>query len=165
MEAYQDGAGRYQGTALLFWHTLLYLLGDKETAQAKYRAMELPQALATVRQGSYERLRAYNRGYIDDRILLNAVKHSKYHECSAHFFIAMSLLAEGNRTRAAEHFTKCVATGCFDFDASDWSRMFLARMNRDPNWPGRIPPKQSAEPQPPPPQSPRGSPTGEPAKP
>ena len=139
MDAYKEGEGRYQGTALLFWHTLFYLLGDRETAKAKYRAMELPQALATVRQGSYGKLLAYNRGDIDDRRLLNDVKNSKYHECNSHFFIAMSLLADGDRDGARKHFEECVATGCFDFDASDWSRTFLARMKQDPNWPSKKP--------------------------
>jgi len=137
MDAYKKGEGRYQGTALLFWHTLLYRLGDKETAKAKYRAMKLPEALATVRQGSYERILEYNRGNIDDRELLNAIENSKYHECNAHFFIAMKLLADGDhRDEARKHFEECVATGCFDFDAYDWSRMFLARM-KDPHWPRR----------------------------
>jgi hypothetical protein len=142
MEAYKEGEGRYQGTALLFWHTLLCLLGDQETAKAKYQDMKIPQALATVRQRSYEKLLAYNRGEIDALALLNSVEDSKYHECNAYYFIAMSLLAGGDRDGARKHFAACVATGCFDFDASDWSRTFLARMNQDPNWLLWIPPKK-----------------------
>jgi len=97
--------------------------------------------------------------------LPTAVKDSKSHDCNARFFIAMSLLADGDRAGAREHFTKCVATGCLGFDASDWSRTFLARMNQEPRWPRGIPPKKQAAPQ----SSPRGSTgrsrTGEPAKP
>ncbi|MCY2986811.1 MAG: protein kinase [Planctomycetota bacterium] len=168
VRAYQDARGRYEGTSLLFQHTVLYLLGQKKEAAAKYREMQLPKVLADARGGSYAKLLEYNRGRgssIDAVELLNAVKDSKYHECNAHFFIAMSLLADGDRTGARKHFAGCVATGCFDFDASDWSRTFLVRMHEDPNWPRWIPPKQSAEPQQSPPESPRRSPTGEPAKP
>jgi tetratricopeptide (TPR) repeat protein len=148
LQAYREAGGRYEGTSLLFQNTVLYLLGQKNTAAAKYREMEFPKALANVRQGSYGKLLEYNRGTIGALELLSAVKGSKYHECNAHFFIAMSLLADGDRAAAREHFTECVATGCFDFDASDWSRAFLARMNRDPGWPRWIPPKKQAAPQP-----------------
>jgi len=54
----------------------------------------------------------------------------------------MSLLAQGDKQGAREHFRRCVDTGVFDFDAYDWSRTFLARMAREPDWPRWIPTHQ-----------------------
>ena len=139
VQVYQKALGRYQGTTPLFLHTLLYLLGRKAEAVAAYEKLRLPKALAEVRSGSYGQLLQYNRGSMSAAELLNAGRNSQYHQCNAHFFIAMSLLADGNRAAAREHFQKCVATRCFDFDAYDWSRAFLDRMKRDPDWPRWIP--------------------------
>jgi tetratricopeptide (TPR) repeat protein len=169
-DAYDElqGRGSYEATALLFQDTLLYFLGRKEEAKAKYGAMVLPEELETFRCGSYAELLRYNRGESRENEadqLLKAVPNSRYHECNAHFFIGMSLLADGDRAGAREHFKKCVATGCFDFDASDWSRIFLERMKQDPNWPRWIPPRKQAASKSPPRESTERSRTGEPAKP
>ena len=142
MQAYREALGRYPGTAPLFQHTLLYLLGRKAEAVKEYAKLDLPKALAGARGGSYAQLLEYNCGRMTAEELLSAGKDSEYHQCNAHFFIAMSLLADRNRAAARDHFQKCEQTRCFDFDAYDLSRMFLARMSRDPHWPSRIPPKK-----------------------
>lgn len=149
MAVYRKATGRHQGTTPIFQNALLYLLGRREDAVAAYCEFQLPKALAKVRDGSCRELLDYNRGRTTPDELLSAVEDSTYHECNAHFFIAMSLLAEGDRAGAREHFGKCISTGCFDFDASDWSRSFLARMDQDPNWPRWIVPKAEATLQPP----------------
>jgi hypothetical protein len=53
--------------------------------------------------------------------------------------MSMSLLPEGDRVGAREHFGRCLATRCFDFDASDWSHTFLTGMGQDSSWPRWIP--------------------------
>jgi tetratricopeptide (TPR) repeat protein len=141
-QAYQAARGRYQGTSLMFQHSLLYLLGRPAAAQAAYREMSLPEQLAKLRRGSYAKILDYNRGVIDGDQLLAAVPGSTYHQCNAHYFLAMSRLAVGDRDGARTHFRACVNTGCFDFDAADWSRMFLARLAQDPHWPRWIPPQE-----------------------
>ncbi len=165
MQAYRD-LGRYPGTAPLFQHTLLYLLGRKAEAVAAYRELQLPNFLAEARDGSYAQLLEYNcaRGRMTAEELLSAGKGSEYHQCNAHFFIAMSLLADGNRAAARDHFQKCVQTRCFDFDAYDWSRMFLARMKQDPGWPRFLSPRKQAAAQPSPQSSPKKGRVGRPAK-
>jgi hypothetical protein len=143
IRVYQGACERYQGTTLLFQHALLCLLGRKKEAVEAYeyfRQRPDTEKLLGLRGDSYRQVLEYNCGLITADQLLAAVNNSKYHDCNAHFFIAMSLLADGNRAGARERFEACVATGCFDFDASDWSRTFLARMNQDPNWPLWIPP-------------------------
>ena len=45
----------------------------------------------------------------------------------------------GVRTPVRQHFAACLATRCFD--DSDWSRVFLARLHQDADWPRRIPPQ------------------------
>jgi tetratricopeptide (TPR) repeat protein len=139
MRAYTGALGRYQGTSLLFQHAVLYLLGRPSEAATAYRTVQLPPSLAKLRRGSFAKLLEFNRGSISADELLRAVPDSKYHQCNAHFFIAMSLLAEGDRAGAREHFARCLATRCFDFDASDWSRTFVTRMDQDASWPRWIP--------------------------
>jgi tetratricopeptide (TPR) repeat protein len=171
MDAYKElqkklqDLGRSQETPPFYQQALLYLLGQKEKAIAEYLAMKLSKALKEVRRGSYASLLNYNCGEIIADDVLKAVPNSRYHECNACFFIGMSLLADGDRDGAREQFEKCVATGCFDFDASDWSRIFLERMKQDPNWPHWIPPKKQAAPRSPPRESTERSRTDEPAKP
>jgi len=164
MQVYASAVRRYQGTTPLFLNTLPYRLGRKADAVAAYRKLQLPKALAGARSGSYARLLEYSRGAITADQLLGAVKDSEYHRCNAHFFIAMSLLADGNRAAARDHFQKCVQTRCFDFDAYDWSRAFLDRMKQDPDWPRFLTPKKQAAPQPIRGQSVKKGRAGRPAK-
>jgi serine/threonine protein kinase len=164
MQLYRKTVKRYQGTTPLFLHTLLYRLGSKKEAVAAYKNVRLPEALASARSGSYAKLLAYNREAITAKQLLDAGKDSAYHQCNAHFFIAMKLLADGDRVAARDHFSECVKTRCFDFDAYDWSRAFLARMNQDPHWPRFLSPKEQATPDLSPPPSQIKIHIGRPAK-
>jgi serine/threonine-protein kinase len=136
IEVYQRAVRRDKGTARLFHHGLLYLLGRKAEALAAYKAFRWdPDALLSLRGESHRQLLDYNCGALTADALLAAGKGSQYHQCNAHFFIGMSLLADGDRAGAAGHFRKCVETNVFDFDAHDWSRTFLWRIKLDPRWP------------------------------
>jgi tetratricopeptide (TPR) repeat protein len=146
MQVYASAVGRYRGTTPLFLNALLYRLGRKADAVAAYSRLRLPKALAGARGGSYGQLLRYNCGRMTAEELLGAAKDSQYHQCNAHFFIAMSLLADGDRAGARRHFQQCVRTRCFDFDACDWSRAFLDRMNQDPLWPRFGSPAEQAVP-------------------
>lgn len=62
-------------------------------------------------------------------------------QCEAHFLIGMTKLGEGDCLAAREHFRASVATRVFTYFDYDWSHAFLARMEKDPNWPPWIPVK------------------------
>ncbi len=62
--------------------------------------------------------------------------------CTAHFQIALHLLADGDRAGARDHFRRCVATNYFITMPYHWAAAFLARMEQDPAWPPWIPQKK-----------------------
>src|SRR5205823_2371429 len=59
-----------------------------------------------------------------------------------HHAVGLECLALGNRNGAREAFEECVNTGAFWLFEYDWSRAYLVRMARDPNWPDWIEKKQ-----------------------
>ena len=89
----------------------------------------------------HKKLLDYNCGELTDQQLLQEAGSFRWDQCEAHFFMAMTKLADGNRAGAREHFRQCIATGVFRFYDYRWSRAFLSRMERDPTWPPWIPVK------------------------
>jgi len=65
-------------------------------------------------------------------------------QCESHFYVALDRLAQADRAGAHEHFQKVLYTGKFDFAEYQLSRVFLKRMDRDPNWPPWIPLREPA---------------------
>jgi serine/threonine protein kinase len=118
---------------------LLRLLGRKPQAeeacrQARARSMgRFPS-----RSEWIKRLLDYNCGDLNDQQLYQAAGASRLDKCEAHFHIAMTKLSEGDRRSASEHFRQCIATGVFLFYEYQWSRAFLARMEKDRTWPSWI---------------------------
>jgi hypothetical protein len=74
--------------------------------------------------------------------LLVAAGSSRLNRCEAHFFIGMSLLADGDRAGARTHFQRSVDTHVFWYVDHCWSRAFLSRLDADPHWPRWIPPNK-----------------------
>jgi len=72
---------------------------------------------------------------------VDAAARSRNARCTAHYFIALSYLARGERRAAGEHFKNCLNTGAHYLPTFQWGRAFLARMENDPSWPPWIPPK------------------------
>jgi hypothetical protein len=62
-------------------------------------------------------------------------------QCYAHYIIGITRLSEGDRDGAHKHFAAAVATRFTNIQEYDWSRAFLARLERDPTWPPWIPVK------------------------
>jgi hypothetical protein len=62
--------------------------------------------------------------------------------CEAHFYIAISLLAQGERVRARQHFSESFKTHALTMLAHEWAWAFLGRMEADPNWPRWLPVEQ-----------------------
>ena len=137
VETFSRCEGRYRGTARLFQAAVFCLLGEKDRGAAAFRRIrEKPDVLPRLRTDSYLKLVDFNCGLISAEELLRSAAGSRYNLCNAHFFVGMARLCERDRRGAREHFQKCVALRVFDFDAADWSRTFLARMDAEPDWPG-----------------------------
>jgi len=122
--------------------TVLRLLGRRvEAVKACLKLREQSAALPPWRSRWYNQLLEYNCDLLPDNALLNAAGSSKLNQCEAHFSIGMTKLAEGDRRSAREHFRQAIATRVFDHEDYDWSRAFLARMEKDPIWPRWVPVK------------------------
>ena len=78
-------------------------------------------------------------GRLSEEELLKAAGDSRWNQCEAHFFLGVTRLGKGDRAAARVHFQKAVATRVFTFVDYGWSRAFLARIDKDPNWPPWIP--------------------------
>jgi hypothetical protein len=63
------------------------------------------------------------------------MKGSRWNQCLAHYYVAMTKLAEGDRKGAQEHFDKVIKTRAFLWGPYDMSWVFLARLAKDPTWP------------------------------
>jgi hypothetical protein len=70
--------------------------------------------------------------------LIRAAEGSQWDQCLAHYNVAMTKLAEGDRNAAKEHFDKAVKTRAAGWGEYDMSWVFQARLAKDPTWPPRI---------------------------
>jgi tetratricopeptide (TPR) repeat protein len=124
-------------------HLLLRLLGRKPQAEEVCRQIRARLTGPFPDRPEWnKKLLDYNCGELTDEQLLQGAGSSRWDQCEAHFVMAMRKLADGNRANAREHFRQCIATGVFRFYEYRWSRAFLSRMEKDPNWPPWIPLKK-----------------------
>jgi serine/threonine protein kinase len=141
--AYEELAKRYSsGSSALYPQNVLLFLGDKQGSVAASRALR-KQDSAQLRYGNLKRLLNYYCGDLTNAELIQGSARSKWSQCDAHFAIALSHLAEGDRAAAREHFQRAAATRLIAFAQCDWSRAFLARLERHSGWPPWIPVKDS----------------------
>jgi tetratricopeptide (TPR) repeat protein/predicted Ser/Thr protein kinase len=129
------------------WETMglqltLRLLGhNREAAELCRQARTRSSIVLPWRREWYRRLLDYNCGDVNEADLLKAAAGSRYNQSEANFFIGMAKLADGDRAAAQKHFRASVDTRAFTYFDYDWSGAFLARMDKDPNWPPWIPVK------------------------
>ncbi len=136
---YVVGAGVFDSPA-----TLLFAGHKAEAVNAWRAARQNPERLAKLNLAFILRSLDYLCGELSAEGLIQATGRSKRNQTVAHYFIGMMLLAEGDRAGARKHFQASVATRCFYYSHYEFSRTFLARMERDPDWPPWIPVKDSA---------------------
>jgi tetratricopeptide (TPR) repeat protein len=111
--ACEDMAKRYHTSLHYYVQEILCLLGDKD----------LPEHFSENKNLWY--LKSGNR--------------SKWGLLAAHYRIALMRLAKGDRAGARERLRQAVQTRVILNYDSDFSRSFLARMEKDPTWPPWIP--------------------------
>jgi tetratricopeptide (TPR) repeat protein len=124
------------------FQTILRLLGRKHDAVAACLELRTrPGSLPPWRNGWWERVLDYNCDLLSSDEFVKVAGSSRWSQCQAHYFVAMSCLADGDRVSAQNHFRAALNTHAFDLFEFDWSGAFLARLDRDSNWPPWIPAK------------------------
>jgi hypothetical protein len=120
---------------------VLLFLGRKEQALASLRTVRSPLAISQDWREFYEAMRQFDRGQLSDAAYLAKAGTSRWKQFHVHYQIGLFRLAEGDRAGARDHFQKAVATRAVWIYPWAWSRMFLRRLEKDPNWPPWIPMK------------------------
>jgi hypothetical protein len=140
-KASEDRPERSQdGLALITAQTVLCLLGKKEEAvRASKTLQKQPERFYTLRREPMLRCLSYNAGDLSADELIGRAKGSRWDQCLAHYYVAMTKLAEGDRRGAQEHFDQVVKTRAFIWAPYDLSWVFQARLANDPTWPWWLP--------------------------
>jgi hypothetical protein len=139
-EIAREVAARDLGGWDLFNHQLtLRFLGRKEEAVAvSRRFLKQPDRFPPVRQAPFQRALEYCAGQRSADDLIASMHGNRGDLSNAHLCIAMTALADGNRTAAREQFQRCVQTQHYECLPYDLGLMMLSRMDRDSKWPGWI---------------------------
>jgi hypothetical protein len=122
--------------AVMNAQAVLCLLGKKKDAvKASQPLLKWRERFYTLRPDPLWRCLEYNADKLSADKLIEKAKGSRWDQCLAHYHVAMTKLAEGDRDGARLHFDKVVQTRAFIWDAYDMSWVFLARLEKDPTWP------------------------------
>jgi tetratricopeptide (TPR) repeat protein len=137
-KACEDFAANAQDlAAVMDTQTVLCLLGQKEQAvKASKGLLEQKEQFYTLRREPILRCVRFDAGdptMTADELVRHAGS-SRWDQCLAHYSIAMTKLAEGDRDGAREHFDKAVKTRAAGWGEYDMSWVFRDRL-KDPNWP------------------------------
>jgi tetratricopeptide (TPR) repeat protein len=146
LQAYRENCELFtEGYFSIFNQATLLLLGKRTDAMAASRGLRnRPERFTDLNRERYLRILDYCGGVIPAEEFLKAEAGSRWSQCEAHFWVALDRLSQGDRAGAREHFQKALATGVFATSEYQWSRLFLKRMDQDPNWPTWIPLKEPA---------------------
>jgi serine/threonine protein kinase len=117
---------------------LLMLLGKTEQARVNLRKIRIPPVQSQEWKDFYHARRQYWGGEISEEIFLAAAGGSRWQLCYAHYYIAMSRLARGDRAAARQHFRKAIDTRAIALFDWNFAEMFLSRLEQDPAWPAWI---------------------------
>jgi tetratricopeptide (TPR) repeat protein len=140
-KASEDFAATAQdGAAVMEAQSVLRLLGQREDAVKASKALQKrPELFYTLRREPILQCLRYNAGDISADELVQLAGRSRWDQCLAHYSIAMTKLAEGDRKVAQEHFDKAVKTRAAGWGEYDLSWVFRDRLAKDPAWPPWIP--------------------------
>jgi serine/threonine protein kinase len=140
LKTYEEYANRTQdGAAVMDAQSALRLLGMKDEAVKAGKALlEQKDRFYTLRREPIVRCARYNAGKLKADELLQLAGRSQWDRCLAHYSVAMTKLAEGDRDGARKHFDEAVKTGASGWGEYDLSWVFRDRLDKDPNWPPRI---------------------------
>jgi tetratricopeptide (TPR) repeat protein len=121
-----------QSTSSRLWAETVRLLAGQSTRVATDCARLLE---ATLTQHPDYPAVQFLAGQSSGQELLGRASASRCQRCTAHYWIALRTLAQGDRKTAIEHFAHSLETGTHWLPVFQWSRAFLARVGQDPHWP------------------------------
>jgi tetratricopeptide (TPR) repeat protein len=75
--------------------------------------------------------------------LLQNAGTSRLKLCTSHYLVGLERLMDGDRAGARDHFQKALDTRIYTHNTYPYARTFLARMDRDREWPKWIPVKKN----------------------
>jgi hypothetical protein len=120
---------------------ILRFMGRKQEAiEVSRKFLARPDRFPPVRQESFRRALEYCAGQRSEMDLLDSMRNSRLDLSNAHFSIALSALADGDRVKAKRHLQRSLDTRYFEALPYSLSRPLLARMTQDPAWPPWIKP-------------------------
>jgi predicted Ser/Thr protein kinase/tetratricopeptide (TPR) repeat protein len=136
-QALEDFTAQCQdGAAVMDTQAVLCLLGAKGDAVKASQKLQKERArFYTLRREPIWQCLRYNAGGLSADDLLQGAKGSRWNECLAHHYIAMTHLAHGDRIGAKKHFDQVVETRATLWGTYDMSWVFQHRLETDPNWP------------------------------
>jgi tRNA A-37 threonylcarbamoyl transferase component Bud32/tetratricopeptide (TPR) repeat protein len=136
LKAAEDfAAGTQDGAAVMDTQAVRCLLGKKEDAvKANKALLSQPQRVYELRRDAILRCLRYNAGVLSAEELIRDAGRSRWDQCLAHYYVAMTKLAEGDRKGAQEHFDTVIKTRAFLWGPYDLSWVFRARLE-DLTWP------------------------------
>jgi tRNA A-37 threonylcarbamoyl transferase component Bud32/tetratricopeptide (TPR) repeat protein len=139
--ALEDFTVRCQdGAAVMDAQAVLCLVGKKgDAVKASQKLQTEPARFYTLRRKPILWCLRYNAGDLSADDLLQRAKGSRWNECLAHHYIAMTHLADGDRMGAKKHFDQVVETRATLWGTYDMSWVFQARLKNDLTWPPWIP--------------------------
>jgi hypothetical protein len=137
LKACEDFAARVEdGVAVMDAQAVMYLLGKKGDAiEASKALLKQPERFYSLRREPILQCLRYNAGALSEDDLIRGAEHSRWDQCLAHYFVAMTKLAEGDRKGAQEHFDKVINSRAYFWGIYDSSWVYRARLAKDPNWP------------------------------
>jgi serine/threonine protein kinase/predicted Zn-dependent protease len=140
LEAYKEMAARhYLGEYAEYNSAVLCFLGRRKEAVAQEVDHEAPRSWPEPLRAFFRQVQEYKCGRASADELFKAAGASRKNQCNAHYFVALTELADGNRDGARDHFRKAVELRTLEQGTADMSWIFLGRMERDPAWPPWIP--------------------------
>jgi lipoprotein NlpI len=86
-----------------------------------------------------EKLLDFLCGQVSEEQLLPVAGQSRWDLCDGYFYLGLCRLADGDPVAAKSYFQACVNTNVYWWFEWESSRLFLARMRQDPEWPRWIP--------------------------
>jgi tetratricopeptide (TPR) repeat protein len=119
----------------VYAETILLLAGDNN-----HVASESTQLINKIspQHPDYQALQFY-AGKISAEELAIRAGPSRVRACENYYLAAMLFLSRGEREAAKQYFRRSKETGTHWWIGYQWSRAFLARLERDPQWPPWIP--------------------------
>src|SRR5262249_37585384 len=112
-----------------------------EAVEASKALLKQPERIFSLRREPILRCLRYTAGLLSEKQLLKDAEGSRWNQCMAHYYIAMTKLAEEGRQGAEENSDNVVKTRAYGWGEYEMSWVFLARLKKDPTWPQWIPPK------------------------